>query len=274
MIFDLQGNPHQVGIASAGLARCNFPFDLLRPGLKAATGRDSIPVEWADLSRYYTAFLPEKMAVGAHLHVHKDGDTGHPVVVRERVLGLAWYSGKVTLDVSLTSDPQLAAEVLLSEGAHMVDFFYMSNAHRVAVFNAMHPDEQDVPPGTNIVDAVQVGSHACGWFDVGPYRSWVGEAFMGAFTRAFSDVPVSIPFDHPATDQVARDVQVALLPSAPTPPPAPEPVWGTVPGRTYHRQDARGIHVRWWPGPRSEWDSPADAQAASRRPCRICKPAA
>ncbi len=271
MVFHLQGNPHQVGVASAALARCDFPFDLLRPGLAAATGRTAIPVEWADLSRY-TAELAEKRELGGHLHIHTGDDVGHPVEVRGRVLGLAWYSGKVTLDVTLTGHPQLAAEVLLSEGAHMVDFFYMSNAHRIAVFNAMHPDEQDLPAGANIVDGVQLGTHLCGWFDVGPYRSWVGEAFMGAFVKAFSDVPVTIPFDHPATNDVARDVRKALLPEpVPTPPPS-DPVWGTVPGRTYHRADAAGIHVRWWPGPRDEWNSAAEAKGAGRRACRICKP--
>ncbi len=214
-VWRLEGTENQQRLVTETLARTTFPFDVLLPGLQSQTGRTHIPVDWSDLSRYAAA-LEVKAATGGHLHVHEDGDTGHPITRsvdgRERVLGLAWYSGRVSLDLGLENDPELAAEVFLSEGAHMIDFFWFTDEHRVAVWNALHAGtDQDVPPGTDVVDGIPLG-HEHGWFDVGGYYAWVGEAWMGLFVRAYSDVPVTIDFDHPPTDVAVIESRNALTP--------------------------------------------------------------
>lgn len=207
MVWELRGNENQNRIVQQALDRTRFPFDDLRPGLQAAVGRSVIPVEWGDLSRYN--LIPDETE---HLHVHMNGDTGHPITRdidgRHRVLGLAWYSGRVTLDNSLEFDDELAMEVFLSEGAHMIDFFWMTPEHREAIWNALHADHEDAEhvPDTGEVD------HGHSWFDVGGYYSWVGEAWMGLFVRAYSDLPVTIDFDHPPTDAAVAEARAALTP--------------------------------------------------------------
>lgn len=203
MDWQLNGSTHQNALVAEALDRCTFPFS------EVATNK-VIPVEWQDLSRY-AATLEEQALEGGHNHIHEDGDTGHPIEARHRVLGLAWYSGKVTLDESLIHDPILAMEVFLSEGAHMLDFFWMEDRERMVVWNALHPDTEDLPLDTNVEDGTIIGGTE-GWFDVGPYRSWVGEAWMGLFTKAYSDIPVSIPFNRPPHDEAISYVRANLTP--------------------------------------------------------------
>jgi hypothetical protein len=249
-IFELQGTPVQNAIVEDALRRCSFPFELLAPKLKADTGRNQIPVEWADLSRYAAQIATAKES-GGHAHIHEGDDTGHPIEARERVLGLAWYSGKVSIEQALVSQPELAKEVFLSEGAHMVDFFLMSDEQRRLIFNALHGSEADV------------ADHGNDWFDKGPYSSWAGEAFMGLFVKAFSDVQMTMPFEHPVTDYTIERAREVLLPAPDVP---TSPVYGSKRGRTYHDEHkgiARDI----------EWESAAEAEAAGRRACRVCRPA-
>jgi hypothetical protein len=206
MVWQLQGSPNQQAIVAAALDRCTFPFDVMRPGLRTKMGRESIPVEWADLSHYAAALGQE-----AHPHVHGDTDEAHIVATRSRVLGLAWYSGKVTLDLSLERDPTLAGEVFLSEGAHMLDFFWFTNEHRAAIWNALHLSHERIEADTHVGDGADLG-HGHSWFDIGEYRTWVGEAWMGLFTLAYSDFPVTIPFDHPPTQSAVEETRAALTP--------------------------------------------------------------
>lgn len=251
--FDLKGTPQQNEIIRNALARTQFPFHLLLPKLKADTGRDLIPAEWEDLSRYAAALEAQK-SKGGHAHIHEDGDTGHPIEMRERVLGLAWYSGKVTVDESLVNNPELAKEVFLSEGAHMIDFFYMTDAHREALFNALHGGEE------------APAEHGHGWFDVGGYRSWAGEAFMGLFVRAFSDVQMTIPFDHPPTPYAIGRAREILLPEPEIKPnPDMAPYFATRSGKVFH--DKHGRIPR-----EATFTSYAEAEASGRRPCKTCKP--
>ncbi len=272
MVWNLQGTEAQQRIAREGLALCDFPFYRLAPELRAEAGRDSIPVEWADLSRYNAtpAVAYNGVAVTVpeeHNHIHEDGDTAHPIerVVngRSRVLGLAWYSGKVTLDVGLEQDPRLAHEVLLAEGAHMVDFFYMTNAHRRAVVNALHRDQ--LPAGYEVQDGAPFGldGHQCGWFEVGPYGMWVGEAMMEAFIESFSPVQVTIQLGHPVSPVQAAYIRRLLLGPA---------LVGTARGKAYHRDSCP--FIRWWRAQvSSRWPTPTDAERDGRRACRVCRPA-
>lgn len=258
-MFQLLGTPNQQEIARVALSRCTFPFELLAPKLKADTGRDLIPIEWQDLSRYSEQLTASKASDG-HTHFYEGGDIGHPIEVRERVLGLAWYSGKISMDTGLEREPELAAEVMISEISHMIDFFFMTDEQRRLIFNAFHGSIHDP------------AEHGHGWFDIGSYRSQAGEAFMGAFVKAYSDVGVTIPFAHPVTPFVVRRVQEVLTPSPLPPPPLPpQPesesaeVFGVGRGEVYHDAHA-GIHHEF------KWPDAHAAESAGRRPCKVCRP--
>jgi hypothetical protein len=237
--FVLHGTDSQRAIVQAALARCTYPFRSLVPGLQAQKSKTTIPVEWADLSRY-AAIVAESKASGGHAHVHEYGDTGHPIEARERVLGLAWYSGRISLDLTLEQEPELAGEVLLSEGAHMIDFFAMSDTQRDLIYAAFHGGEMT--------------EHGHGWWDEGTYREWVGEALMGGVVRAYSDYPVTIPFVHPPTDEAVAGIRRAMT-----------PYYGLTSSAVVHDQH-RGIPAQEW------FTSVADFTAQGRRPCRVCKP--
>lgn len=314
MVWNLVGTPSQNAIVQDALNRCDFPFQWLEPELRSEVGKTQIPVEWADLSRYGQANAVEvPRAAGGHgdhdhghderelTHFHVEdpetGDKAHGIGFRSRVLGLAWYSGKVSLENTLESDPELAKEVFLAEGAHMVDFFYMTEDHRRKVWNAVHDDAADLPEGTPVGNGTDLG-HGHGWFDVGGYYSWVGEAFMGLFIKAFSDLPVTINFDHPATPEAAAETRVAFLgtetpeppaedpvvepeqPGTPVPPedpiePAPTPPedGGGAEAPFYGLEGSKVFHDSHKRVAREvEWGTFEEAINAGRTPCKVCKP--
>lgn len=291
-IWNLRGTPEQNRIIEETLERVDFPWKWLVAELQNEVGKSTIPVEWEDLSRYAEEEEDnhEAKMVSRKPRRHGGDADYHIVGYRNRVLGLAWYSGKVTLDSTLVNEPELAGEVFMSEGAHMVDFFYMDDRMRAGVWNAFHPDEEDVPLETLIEDGVPIG-HNHGWFDVGGYYSWVGEAFMGGFVKAFSDLPVTISFDHAATPEAAAEIRrvfgleetpevpdepIVEEPVAPEPTPeepeddssvtAPDgsPFFG-IRGSVVFHDSHRGIdkEVTW---------SSYEAAVNDRRPCKVCKP--
>ncbi len=249
-LWELQGTPAQNQIVIEALEACDFPFPRLVPKLQAEKNKSRIPVEWADLSVYGVKAMSDGQQYMAkvtgnspHNHVHHDGDTGHPIEVRNRVLGLAWYSGKVSLDLSLLADPLLAKEVFLSEGAHMVDFFYMTDEMRGAITSCLH----------NFDDT----EHGHGWFDVGTYREWLGEAFMGTFIKCFApSIPVTIPFAHPTNDEQSRYIRSVLL--------GPR-VFKSLLGKRYHDSHRWVMPTKWFL-------SSAEADRQGLLPCRTCKP--
>lgn len=255
MRWNLIGTPEQNAIVQEALDRCDFPFETF--------GEDrTIPVEWADLSRYAEGKVAYEQ--GAQTARHHGGEQVDPLKYREQVLGLAWYSGKVTLSLTMVQNPTLGMEVFLSEGAHMLDFFGMTDEHRRVIWNAVHPPEQHLAPGTDISDGVDLG-HGHGWFDVNTYRNWVGEAWMGVFVRAFSDIPVSIPFGHIETPAVIAEIRTLFMPGADGPgDEPPEPFFGIYNSEVYHDKHAGIPHD-------VEFVSRVDAEQ-HRRPCRVCKP--
>lgn len=253
MRWYLNGTEPENALVQEALDRCDFPFE--------DYGDAVVPVEWADLSRYGRNASAE-VALRHHDTHEGEYDT---LEYREQVLGLAWYSGKITLEQDLVDHPSLAMEVFLSEGAHMVDFENiggMTDEERRRIWNAVHSPDQHLSPGTDISNGVDLG-HGHGWFDVSTYRSWVGEAWMGLFTKAFSDIPVTIPFDHPPTDAAVAEVRQVFLPE----PEAPEPAsYFGITGSTVYHDTHGGIRrdVRF--------ATEEQAQAAGRRPCKVCKP--
>lgn len=231
-VWELQGTEEQRDIARVALDRGVFPWNLLLPGFRERVGKERIPLDWQDLSQF-------AKAAPTDIHEHEEAH----VLMRERPLGLAWYAGRVTLDVSLVDDHELAGEVLWSEGAHMTDFFWMY----------FHPEMYE-----EIFFLFHGGDpteHEHAWFDMGTYREEVGEAFMGAFTRAYSDYPVTIPFAHAMPDASLPEMHRILMRPA---------YFSTKGSKVFHDRHYRLRPQRWYPT-REEADE-------NLRPCGVCRP--
>lgn len=286
MIFDLRTlNRTQSAITQRAISLCDFPWDRLVPGLQQQTRKSKIPVEWADLSRW--AASNETHASNSadellHWHVEEGGDKAHvlggDVNGRHAALGLAWYSGKISIDRSLVSNPDLAIEVFLSEGAHMVDFFYMTADVRSQIFDVFHgtSDDRDTP------------EHAHGWFEETgnqDYWSWVGESFMTGFMMAYApSAPMALfarqPWEHRATPEIGQSIKrlltpdlVPVIPDPVVPDPVtPDPVSpstefvGVSWNRLYHRKSCPTV-IR---SRTARVLTPEEV--AVRRPCRRCRP--
>jgi hypothetical protein len=172
---------------------------------------------------------------------------------------------------------------MLSEAAHMVDFFYMTERHREAIWDAYHPGMD-----------TDKGHHGHDWFDVGGYQDFVGESLMSGFTRAYSDVNVVLEqFTHKSTPEVVAGIRRVLTPelvaekppeAPPEPPTNPEPpvtpdspespdtevpeavaFFAVKKGKTFH--DSHTNMKKHF-----EFASFHDAESAGLRPCKTCKP--
>lgn len=250
-VWDLSRlDDRQRSIIGSALSRCDFPFERLAPELRSEVGRDAIPVEFADLSRYSAQVEAEGHSHADDAHILAGEFDG-----RRAALGLAWYSGKVSIEARLVDDPDLAVEVFLAEGAHMVDFFYVTDDQREHIFDAYH-DGTKTP-------------HEHGWFEETgnhDYWSWVGESFMAGFTRAYAPaVPIRLearqPWVHPTTDSVAGAIINILTPERAT-----SKFVGVVKSRVYHRPDCKFMT-------RSPNERPlTNVEVELRRACRICRP--
>jgi hypothetical protein len=268
-----------------------YPWHTLSDGLLGKTGRTRIPLDVADLSRWGAQAAQAaddgdvltRRVVGvdhddAHDKLHAAG--AHLVVFRRRALGLAWYSGRVTLEQTLAGDPALAAKVLWFELAHMVHFFGLTPDQERAIFAAFHAGE---------VTEHGHGSPEDLFGDVDRTGYWhqVGEAWMVAFAGAVAGIspgPDSGGFAHRTTPEVLADVR-RILPEpeppdlAPEPPdlaPEPpdvapetpelaEPYFGLARSPVFH-DEHRGVTAD------ARWATYADAVDAGRRPCRVCRP--
>lgn len=149
-----QGTVDQQDLVRAALGRCDFPWDWLRVGLTTDTGRERIPVEWADLS----AVVP----AGHGAITNMAGERGYVIHDIDGSPGtaLAWRSGRVTLDNFPYWPDDLPARAFLPAAAYMVDWFWLS------------PDQRD-------------GVHAI--IDPGDWQ------LPAAFIAAFTDLPTPIP---------------------------------------------------------------------------------
>lgn len=190
MVFTLSGTPTQNQLIVAALDACDFAFSRIVPGMTAAIKRSTLPVVWKDLSAAAATVEPEP------LHGRAGG-----------TLGLFYYSGKIELEQTLESQPRLAKEVFLSEAAHAVDTWLLTDADRTVLARSWHP----------------AGTDGDAWFDTGDYSTWMGEAFMGLFVDTYApSITATIPFTHNPTPQAMAALRTILGgPSIPPTPPAP-----------------------------------------------------
>lgn len=263
--FDCTGlTPPQLALIESAARRSRYDPTRCLLALRGQWGKPAINVVFSDLSRFSAG---ARAAGDGHTHddVHvndpETGAVGHGIQHRHRVLGLAWSNGKIEIDASLENQSELAQEVFLSELAHQVDWFdpAMDAAGEERIWDAMHPG----------VDST-TGDHGHSWFDVGAYETWAGEAWMGLFTAAASDVAVSLTqFTHKITPEainMARRVLDIDVPAPDVDVDVTVPTYfATKRGSTFH--DAhKGVTAARTYATRSL------AVAAGLKPCGVCKP--
>jgi hypothetical protein len=277
--FDLSGcAPLQRTIVEGAVQRCDFDFTEVLPRLAAVTSRTRVPVTFEDLSRFNRATDPERAHPAVPIvepgpRQHGGEDHG----VRRATLGLFYYDGRIVIHAGLVTQPELAAEVFLAEGAHLVDRYFLTAEQRRAIWQVWHPGEQtaehDRAHGWAVPFAQWDGEmDRPGTAEVGYFESGV-ESWMSGFTRAFApEVPVTLdqPFAHRTAAEQAAEIRRIVAPELqPVPPagPAPEPVCAARFGYAFHKPDAH-----WWVLCPRTFPSREAAQAAGLRACRLCEP--
>lgn len=258
-VFDIRGDVRQTELVRSALAVCDFPWELLEPSLRAE-GRSAVTVTFDDLSRFQVAGADHGQA-----HDHADGahTIEREIEGRRAVLGLFYLPPhtKIVLERRLVDHPDLLREVFVAEAAHLVDYHWIVPARptaRAAIWNALHADHHDVDPGAVLPESGDIG-HGHSWFD-GPagYATWVGEALMEAFARAFApSVPVTMSMAHPTSAAAAAEIRAALL--------AGTVFRGRSSSRVFHDAHRRIRRGQVFP-------DAATAAASGLKPCRVCRP--
>ncbi|MFN2526250.1 MAG: hypothetical protein ABR505_08300 [Actinomycetota bacterium] len=231
--FDFSSNtPRQRGVVAYALEHCDFPWKVLKPGLGKAAGKDRISIHWKWLTQKQWDEVSEggrqvhPISARGHSHGATDADEGHgdnhehdhsraprkaaraqagPAARRAMDYGWAVDDGRMFLQSRKVSERDLMASVFLLEGAHFVDYHYLTDEHRDEIYEIFHRGSER--------------EHEHGWWETegAPhYEQMVGESFMFGFVYAFSDLKPdesAFPdFRHDATPAIGRKIRELLLP--------------------------------------------------------------
>lgn len=172
--YVLEGTPAQQAIVAACFdpaspAFIRFPWAKLSPPAKP------IPIGWQDLN-----------AAGQRFDHHRAHTVVREIEGREWTAGVFWTDGRIYIDYRCETNPALAREVVSAELAHSVDFFLpLTDAQKKDLMFLWHGGYFD--------------DHT--WWEKadygGEYAQLGGEAFMAAFTLAWSDMkPDDSQFTH------------------------------------------------------------------------------
>ncbi len=228
------------------LARGDFPWDQIVSGLIRQFGRNYVPAKLSDLSRYGRELRVFRSDDGGHEHSHSDGY--HILEARHRVLGLYWLDGRIEVEQSLRDEPDLLAEVFWSEGAHLIDYAFLTDEQRTEIGRILHGGGSDDHPWWEKEDYGR------------EYRSLLGEAFMAVICQAYTDIEPTIMLEHAVNDDVGLHVRRFLTPDL-----AGLQFVGCRWSKVYHRAGAHRYSCGY-----AKWHTASEAVAAGRRPCRRC----
>ena len=180
--WTLTGTLGQQAIAREAFSRIKFPFERLTqlPGSPELGWRDLNPgmPMTVRFSGAHAAEAEEARSHDDHGHGGEDKPHGIEIVLadgRRFTLALIYtVSGRIYLDVRLEAHPAVAMESVGAEVAHAVDFFL-----------PMTDDQR-----SELLRLWGVGGT---WWEVQDYGAEYftlgGEAFMGEFVKAYSDMP-------------------------------------------------------------------------------------
>jgi len=254
--FDLRGTTEQVNIIKTGLDKIMFPWDKLN----APSG--IFAIGWDDLNSPTFFKAKWKSAPKLHAGPHAPGDDSPQLIEgevngRKYILGVFYPgSGNIYVDTALTKYPEVAQATVSAELAHLVDYFLpLTDEQRKAIHGLMHPGGV-IPTG-----------EAFWWEKVSyetEYYNLAGEAFMQAFTFAYSDMDFdNSGFSHGITKAQAPEVRkiigIERTDLAPAQAVTTYKRIGT--SKTYHRL----THYENKPGK-------LITDATGLYPCKTCKP--
>jgi hypothetical protein len=162
--FLLTGTERQKEIVKHALDQIKFPWDRL------TFPREPVEIGWTDLNSGTFAKTAK---------FHQSGTIGK-INGREYILGVFYtHSGVIYIDNLLVQYPEIACSTVSAEIAHSVDYFLpLTDQQRKEITTLIHGgDDTD---------------HGHSWWEKYDYSTeyftLVGEAFMQAFTVAYSDM--------------------------------------------------------------------------------------
>ena len=163
--FNLTGTAEQQAIVTGALDKIFFPWERLR------FPTEPVEIGWRDLNA--------RGLTGEAARKHESGTVGI-IEGRRYTLGIFYtHSGRIYIDSYLVRYPEIAASTVSAEIAHAVDYFLpLTDGQRMDIMALMHNGNSE--------------DHGHSWWekhDYGmEYYTLVGEAFMQAFTVAYSDI--------------------------------------------------------------------------------------
>jgi hypothetical protein len=277
----LTGTDAQNAIIRRALDRIKFPWD------RIVALDKPIPIGWMNLNTSERVALLERYLdasglqvrysgdehdhpdkIPGHVHVEdEDGNEGHGILRkigdRWMIAGVFWTDGRIYIDISLESRPEVAQEVVSAEVAHAVDYgLPLSDDKKNRISAIFHPSSTDTHTWWERQD---YGSE---------YYTLVGEAFMALFTHAYSDMqPWQDPFTHKSTKELGVKLQQILgIPQVGSNPAVK--VISLKGYRTFHKPSH--YLSRWEANPVTKprivwWASAEAARAAGLVACKVCK---
>ncbi len=171
--YELQGTEAQQQIF-AGCFEPGSPYFIRFPWAKLSPPATPIPIGWQDLN-------------GALAHHSSDAHTvTRSIEGREFVAGVFWTDGRIYIDYRCETNPDLAREVMSAELAHSVDYFLpLTEVQKKDLMFLWHGGRIDEHSWWERAD------YSGEYYDLG------GEAFMAAFTLAYSRLtPDQSAFTH------------------------------------------------------------------------------
>lgn len=162
--FKLLGTGSQIALVVEALDRIYFPWD------KLTFPQATMDIGWDDLNGGATLSKTRK---------HKSGTKGI-IDGREWVLGVFYTHGEgIFIDNQLEKYPEIAQATVSAEIAHAVDYFLpLKDTQRTEIMTLLHGGDP-TEHGHSWWEKIDYGEE---------YFTLVGEAFMQAFTIAYSDM--------------------------------------------------------------------------------------
>jgi hypothetical protein len=203
-----------------------------------------------------------------HVHVHDEhGNEGHGIIRkvtgRYWVAGVFWTDGRIYVDTRCQEELDVAREVVSAELAHSVDYFLpLSDGQKNALMGLWHPGGLDPHSWWEIHD---YGSE---------YYTLGGEAFMAAFTLAYSSItPDQSAFEHKTRPEQAAKVRAILGVHKVGAPTLGETVVRVGQRTKFHRTTCPFVRVaRAFGRPTSEHARADAIRRLTLSPCKVCKP--
>lgn len=283
--YELLGTDAQIAIVEPCF-RVGSPSAIAFPWSRLSPPSKPIPIGWMNLNALdqpgitargaqsvnYGATLehphaePHAPDIPGHVHIEDaDGNEGHGILRkidgRWWIAGVFWTDGRIYVDTRCETQPDLAREVVSAELAHSVDYFLpLSNGMKSSLMKLWHPGDEDAHTWWEIHD------YGAEYYDLG------GEAFMAAFTLAYSSIePDQSAFTHKTSRDMGPTVR-AILGVYPDGGEAPLIVIRVGRGRRFHRATCWIVRFAEIFGRDTERLDISTATSAGLTSCRICRP--